>query len=87
MNKNFMQIINSMLENYAFKQENLRTVHAASPALAGHCVSRHFANLVIGIELLEGVAVSAGDYQSADAIRDIFIGLCAGKMPQPFAIG
>ena len=64
MKPHYQMLINDLLENYNFQVVGISSASAVAEEIKEKSVESYQLDLYVGIQMLEGVAHNAGDYET-----------------------
>lgn len=83
MKPHYQMLINDLLENYNFRVAGINSASAVAEEIKEKSAENYQLDLYVGIQMLEGVAHNAGDYETESEISILGEEIVLGKIPEP----
>lgn len=83
MKREYLTLVNSLLNAYHFKAENLRAAPALADEVRTFSLNDYAFRLTIGLDGLHSAAQAAGDFDNAQELDQLVTQCNNGSIPQP----
>lgn len=86
MKPHYQMLINDLLENYNFRVAGINSASAVAEEIKAKSVEGYQLDLYVGVQMLEGVAHNAGDYETESELSILAEEIALEKIPKPACI-
>lgn len=83
MKPHYQMLINDLLENYNFRVVGISSASAVAEEIKEKSAENYQLDLYVGVQMLEGVAHNAGDYETELELSILGEEIVLGKIPEP----
>lgn len=86
MKPHYQMLINDLLKNYNFRVTGINSASAVAEEVKAKSVEGYQLDLYVGVQMLEGVAHNAGDYETESELSILAEEIALEKIPKPACI-